>query len=310
MTSTERAALAAAIESNRSPDAAAKDFSYVDAAFDHIPDGDTPAPFWRALHWGLFADPDNAVHLGGDPDRYYAAGERMTEAVVVAAGIADAARVLDVGCGFGGTLDHIAARNHGCALAGLNIDERQLRRAGALLAEFGRGPGGPIPFVAGDGCRLPIATATLDHVLAVECLFHFPSRKAFFKEAARVLKPGGTLALSDFIAAPGALAAILARLGEVGPLAEGAAHAEDSWYGHQSKPPTSATYARLGRSVGLDVMVDDDVTRETMPTYPALRRIYVGTGQFAGAASVTALEDLARAGLLGYHVIAFRKRTA
>jgi SAM-dependent methyltransferase len=280
--------------------AAARNFSYVDAAFEHMVDGDEQAPFWRAFHWGLFPDPEN---MDDDPDRYYAAGEAMTEAIVTAAGITDGRRILDVGCGFGGTLDHIAARNKGCSLAGLNIDERQVRQARELLAVHGRGSGGPIPFITGDGCRLPIASGSLDHVLAVECIFHFPSRKTFFKEVARVLKPGGTLALSDFIAAPGALHSIVTRVAQSGL-------GDDSWYGHQSKPPTSITYQRLGRAVGMDMLIDDDVTAATMPTYPALRNIYTGAGFPEGAASVTGLEDLASSGNLGYHVIAFQKRAS
>jgi SAM-dependent methyltransferase len=298
----------------------AKGFAYVDAAFNHMGTGDDQAPFWRAFHWGLFEDPDNPRHQAGDPDVYYAAGEKMTEAVITAAGISDGTRVLDVGCGFGGTLDHIAARNEGCRLAGLNIDERQVRRARELLAEFARGTGGPIPFIVGDGCRLPVASGSLDHLLAVECLFHFPSRKTFIKEASRVLKPGGTFALTDFIAAPGALAHIAARIAEGVEAAVAQAQetgeeaapgvGDTSWYGHQSKPPTIATYERYGRAVGLDMIVDDDVTRQTMPTYPALRNIYSSLGYPDGADSVTGLEDLAKSGHLGYHVVAFRKRGA
>jgi ubiquinone/menaquinone biosynthesis C-methylase UbiE len=273
-----------------------KNFSYVEAAFEFMPGGDEQSPFWRGFHWGLFSDPEN---MDNDPGRYYAAAEAMTEAVVTAAGVADGRRILDVGCGFGGTLDHIANRNKDCQLAGINVDEQQLIRARGLLAEHGRG-GVTIPFVTADGCRLPIASGTLDHVLAVECLFHFPSRKLFFKEVARVLKPGGTLAITDFIAAPGALHAIVTRTAQSGL-------GDNSWYGHQSKPPTVQSYERLARSVGVPMIVDQDVTQATMPTYPALRNLYEGAGFPEGAASVDSLEDLARSGDLGYHVVAFQK---
>jgi SAM-dependent methyltransferase len=252
--------------------------------------------FWRASHWGLFPDPEID---DDDPDRYAAAAEALTERVVAAAGVADGRRVADVGCGFGGTLDHIAVRNTGCRLVGLNIDERQLRQARKLLEVDGRAADPATPMVVADGCRLPLADTSIDHVLAIECVFHFPSRKAFFREAARVLEPGGTLALSDFVLASGSLRQVAANMAEL-PIG--------SFYGPSTKPLTSLSYARLARSVGLDLLIDEDITAATLPTYPALRRIYEELDLDDAARSITACEALARAGGWEYHVLAFRKR--
>jgi len=277
---------------------AVKNFSYVDAAFGYMPGGEEQAPFWRGFHWGLFADPDD---LDCDPQRYYAAAEAMTEAVVNAGGITDNSRVLDVGCGFGGTLDHILGRNPGCRLAGVNVDERQLVRARELLAEYGTPTDRPIPFITADGCSLPVKSESIDHMLAVECLFHFPSRKRFFKETTRVLKPGGTLAITDFVAGKGSLHAIITRTARSGM-------GDNSWYGHQSKPLTVGGYERLARSQNMELIVNDDVTEATMPTYPALRNLYYGAGFPEGAASVDSLEDLAKTRDLEYRVMAFQKK--
>ncbi|HEV3497776.1 MAG TPA: class I SAM-dependent methyltransferase [Actinomycetes bacterium] len=266
---------------------------YVDAALDHL-EGGGPPTWWRHLHWGLFDDPS----VDDDsPERYYAAAEALTARIVEAGEVGDRSRVLDVGCGFGGTLDYLAGRRSGCALVGLNIDERQLRWARRLVGGEGR----EVAWVQADGCSLPVADGSLDHVLAVECIFHFPSRKLFLQEAARVLRPGGTLALSDFLMAPGQLAAVASTMSSAGM-------GDASWYGHMAKPLTTTGYERLARRSGLELVHDDDVTAATLPTYPALRRLADLAGSDEGLASVNGLETLARQGALEYHVLTFRPR--
>jgi len=262
---------------------------YIDAEIERMDAGGEPPGYLRHFHWGHYDDPGN---LDDSPERYFTAAEAMTHHVVAAAGVSAGARLLDVGCGFGGTLDLVRSRHAGCRLVGLNIDERQVRWAGRLV-----GAGDPvIPFVAADGCRLPVADGSLDHVLAVECIFHFPSRKAFFVEVARVLKPGGTLALSDFLMAPGALADVASRMS-----------GGDDWYGHMAKPLTSQGYERLARRTGLEPVSDDDVNARTLPTYAALRRLAAEDASSDGVTSIDGLEELARAGDLAYHVLAFRR---
>jgi SAM-dependent methyltransferase len=273
-------------------------FSYVDSALAHMEDGGEPPPFWRHFHWGLFDGP------GDDPDRYFAAAEAMTQRVLDAAGVADGARVLDVGCGFGGTLDHVRSGYRDCRLVGLNIDVRQIRAAVRLLSAAAAAGGGPISFVTADGCRLPVASGSLDHVLAVECVFHFPSRKAFFQEAARVLEPGGTLALSDFLMAPGALSTVA---GALAANTAGEGLGENEWYGHMAKPLTSVGYERLARRTGFEPLVDEDVNQRTLPTYRALRRLADASDSSDGVSTIDGIESLAATGDLQYHVLAFRR---
>src|SRR3984885_328566 len=160
--------------------------------FDRSPDSQISKAMRRHVHWGFFSSPTSDASLPS----CLAAAETMTELICKAGRVGSGLRILDVGRGFGGTIAHLNERLTGCELVGLNIDERQLSLARQSVTAR---PGNTVRFVQGDACALPFKDGAFDVVLAVECIFHFPSRRTFFSEAKRVLRPGGTLALSDFV---------------------------------------------------------------------------------------------------------------
>lgn len=120
---------------------------------------------------------------------------QMNSVLLAAGKVASGQRLLDVGCGFGGTIEQINTEYSAMRLAGLNIDLRQLVAAEAQTKAVN---GNHMSWVAADACELPFEDNSFDRVLAVECIFHFSSRERFLGEAAHVLRPGGYLALSDF----------------------------------------------------------------------------------------------------------------
>ena len=207
--------------------------------------------FERFVHWGYWEDPSRATL---DLDEFSAAMDRLDREVVDAGEIADGQAVLDAGCGFGGTLAGLRLRHRKLSLTGLNIDPRQLRLARAAA------PG--VEFVEGDACAMPFPDRSFDRVLAVECIFHFPSRLKFLKEAARVLKPGGRAALSDFVPAGGGGRSGLVGRGLEAQVGKGYGTLGDGW--------KDGGYAALAEASGLRVVLDRDITAETLPTYPAL----------------------------------------
>ena len=61
---------------------------------------------------------------------------------------------------------------------------------------------GNVEVVQGDGRRMPLPDSVFDLVFLVDVVGEIPDKGAFFCECARVLKPGGTLAVTEQISDP------------------------------------------------------------------------------------------------------------
>ena len=100
-------------------------------------------------------------------------------------------RILDVACGPGATTRRLMCSYEPANIAAINISEAQL----AVARE--RAPG--CSFSRMDAARLGFPDEHFDAVMCVEAAFHFDTRGKFLREALRVLKPGGTLVLTDML---------------------------------------------------------------------------------------------------------------
>jgi SAM-dependent methyltransferase len=255
--------------------------------------------FGRHVHWGYWAEPARAPC---NDDDYAAAAERLTLELCAAAGITDGEHVLDAGCGFGGSLALLNERFERMALTGLNIDARQLDRARRLVVARA---GNTVRFDEGDACVLPYPDESFDRILAVECVFHFPSREQFFREALRTLRPGGTLTLTDFV--PARLARPVVRLATEFP-----ALARFQYFGPCNLHYTIQDYRSLGSRTGFTALVERDISRQTLPTYGYLKELVrrsdlPATIRKSAAALLNVMRLASRTGLLNYYVLAYGK---
>jgi len=100
-------------------------------------------------------------------------------------------RVLDAGCGGGGTAVSLA--EEASFAVGLDLDACFLGSGTRLVREKGVRNAA---FVQGDGARLPFRGAAFDVVFSHSVIEHVSSAQAYLQECHRVLRPGGVLYLS------------------------------------------------------------------------------------------------------------------
>ena len=98
-------------------------------------------------------------------------------------------RVLDIGCGDGTFLHHLAKHlgDVGVSYVGLDYSEYQLTKARRLPYEF---------HACDVGEGIPLPNASVDVVHAAEVIEHLYNPDLFIEESARVLRPGGELIIT------------------------------------------------------------------------------------------------------------------
>lgn len=226
-----------------------------------------------------------------------------------AADIKQNERILDAGCGVGGSCFFLAkARN--ARVTGISLSEKQIAYANEKLVEFNLSK--LVDFKLQDYTDTSFHDETFDLIWAIESVTTAPDKLKFATEAWRILKPGGRLVVADYFKSDTGTADNKGLL--------------ESWRRNWSMAPflTLAEYIHCFEKKEFRLMIKNDVTDLIYKTSKKLYQIsligaipskmynlFYEPGRFtkhhykSGIYQYKAL----RQGLWNYHVLVFRKQS-
>jgi tocopherol O-methyltransferase len=184
---------------------------------------------------------------------------RLMEHLAERASVPRGARVLDIGCGLGGSALWLA-KQFDCDVTGMTISPVQARMAAAKARS--RHLSDRVRFELNDANLWQPEPESIDLIWIMESSEHFHDKARFFERCARALRPGGTLAVAAWLRRDGPLRED--EQGLVNTIAEAMLSASLG---------SLSDYRRWMGEAGLDVTAAEDITRHVEPTWTHCSRI-------------------------------------
>lgn len=135
------------------------------------------------MHHGYYPDGkvDQVDHKQAQVD--------MVERVLKWADVKNVQKMVDVGCGIGGSSRHVVRKYPGSTATGISLSPKQVERANQITKEANLDAN----FQVADALQQPFEDGSFDLVWSLESGEHMPDKKQFVQELARVCAPGGTI---------------------------------------------------------------------------------------------------------------------
>jgi SAM-dependent methyltransferase len=280
--------------SDQAPDQLARVRRYYDrntARFQRLGEGGA------SIHRGVFAPGvttrDEAFH-------------HVEEQVLGLLADVPAPRVVDLGCGVGGSLLHLARERSDLVGEGVTISPAQAEVAATLIADSGLA--GRVRVREGDFLAPPADLTGTDLALSIEAFVHGPDPAAYFASAASVLRPGGLLVVCDDVLTPAGAAAPPRQARRLEEYRTG-------W--RVASLITAAEATRHAAGAGLEAVRDDDLTpyldlrrprdRGLQVLIAATRPLRLRGEYWWSLAGGDALRHCLATGLITYRLLVFRR---
>src|SRR6266567_8389602 len=148
----------------------------------------------------LWLNPQNrAIHFGYWDEHTHSHAEsllNMNRVLASHLGIRSGQRILDAGCGVGGSAIWLA-KTYDVEVVGITPVASQVARAHRYAQE--QGVADLVSFEQQDYTHTAFSDASFDVVWAMESLCHAPEKRLVLAEARRLLRPGGRLGIVEYL---------------------------------------------------------------------------------------------------------------
>lgn len=133
-------------------------------------------------------------------DEFHIRGREATLEIAEALGVGPGSTVLDIGCGLGGPARALAELRR-CDVVGVDLTPAFCEAA----TELSRWTALDVPtsFRVGDATALEFDDASFDAAVTIHAAMNIPDKPAVYREAHRVVRPGGTFVVYDVLQGEG-----------------------------------------------------------------------------------------------------------
>ena len=149
---------------------------------------DIVSPYYRSL-WGEHLH--HGYWIRGDESKEKAQLQ-LIEHLVQLANVKPRSDILDIGCGFGASSLYLA-KHYNASVTGITISSVQLEMA--IQAAAGEQLDAKFLLMDAEAMHFQ---KQFDVLWSVESISHYQNRQEFFASAAKLLKPGGSFAITDW----------------------------------------------------------------------------------------------------------------